>query len=76
MSPKDRGGDSTPVATTGASTYEDDKDKETDLPYFSYARKFMQPMTYEDIIKRAYGGTSGPLLESFQDAIKRSRETT
>jgi hypothetical protein len=75
MSPKDRGGDSTPVATTGASTDEDDKDKETDLPYFSYARKFMQPMTYEDIIKRAYEGTSSPLLESFEDAIKRARGT-
>jgi len=77
MSPKDRGGDSTPVATTGASTDEDDKDKdkETDLPYFSYARKFMQPMTYEDIIKRAYEGTSGPLLESFEDAIKRAKGT-
>ena len=76
MSPKDRGGDSTPVVTTGAGTGEDDTDTETDLPYFSYARKFLQPMTYEEIIKRAYGGTSGPLLESFQDAIKRSRETT
>jgi len=77
MEPKDSGVDSTAMATTGAGTDtgEDDKDKETDLPYFSYARKFMQPMTYEDIIKRAYEGTSGPLLESFQDAVKRARGT-
>jgi hypothetical protein len=71
MEPKDRGGDSTPVATTGASTDEDDK--ETDLPYFSYARRFRQPMTYEDIIRRAYEGSEGPLLETLQEAMDRPK---
>lgn len=73
MEPKDREKDSTAMATIGAGTDtgEDDKDKETDLPYFSYARRFQQPMTYEDIIKRAYEGTDKNLLESLKDAVKR-----
>jgi len=30
-------------------------------------------MSYADIIKRAYEGSSGPLLESFQEAIDREK---
>jgi len=71
---RDRGGDKPkPVV---AEAVEEEVAEEEELPYFSYTRKFLQPMTYEEILKRAYGGTSGPTLESFQDAIKRSRETT
>ena len=73
MEPRDSGRDSTPVATTGAGTGEDDTDAEKDLPYFSYYRKFRQPMTYEDIIKRAYEGSEGPLLETLQEAMDRPR---
>ena len=43
------------------------------LDYFNYYRRFRQPMTYEDIIKRAYEGSEGPLLESFQEAREREQ---
>jgi hypothetical protein len=33
-----------------------------------------QPMSYEDIIKRAYQGSSEPLLESFQEAQNRKKD--
>jgi len=72
---RDRGGDK-PKPVVAEAVEEEEVAEEEELPYFSYARKFLQPMTYEEILKRAYGGTSGPTLESFQDAIKRSRETT
>ena len=71
-----RGGRDKPAPAGAVDETTEEEEEEEELPYFTYARKFLQPMTYEEIIKRAYGGTSGPLLESFQDAIKRSRETT
>jgi len=47
--------------------------EEEELPYFGYYRRFKQPMTYEDIIKRAYGGSTSPLLETIQEAIDREK---
>jgi len=51
-----------------------EEEEEEELPYFAYARRFRQPMTYEDIIKRAYGGSEGTLLETLQEAMDRERE--
>ena len=70
---RDRGGNNipsvqAPVTDTKTTTTEDE------IPYFSYARRFRQPMTYEDIIRRAYQGSSGPLLESFQEAMNRKED--
>jgi hypothetical protein len=47
--------------------------EEEELPYFGYYRRFKQPMTYDDIIKRAYGGSTSPLLETIQEAIDREK---
>ena len=49
------------------------KEEEEELPYFSYYRRFRQPMTYEDIIKRAFEGSPGPLLETIQEAKEREQ---
>jgi len=63
------GGDNIPTVEAPI----EDVEKPTDLPYFSYARRFRQPMTYEDIIRRAYEGSEGPLLETLQEAMDRPR---
>ena len=49
-------------------------EEEEELPYFSYYRRFRQPMTYQDIIRRAYEGSDGPLLETLQEAMDRDTE--
>jgi len=69
---RDRGGNNipsvqAPVTDTTTTTTEDE------IPYFSYYRRFRQPMTYEDIIKRAYEGSDGPLLETLQEAMDRPK---
>lgn len=71
MEPRSGGGDNIP--TVQAPVEDAEKPVETDLPYFSYYRRFRQPMTYEDIIKRAYEGSEGPLLETLQEAMDRPR---
>jgi len=70
---RDRGGDRPkPVVEEEVPTEEEDTTEE-DLGYFDWYRRFKQPMTYEDIIKRAYSGSTGPLLETFQEA--KDKET-
>jgi len=64
----DRGDKPAPTKVADETTEEDE---EEELPYFAYARRFRQPMTYEDIIKRASEGSEGPLLESLQEGMER-----
>jgi hypothetical protein len=72
---RSRGGDRSPTpAVTEEFTEEEVAEEEEELPYFSYYRRFQQPMTYEDIIKRAFEGAPGPLLETFQEAKEREQE--
>jgi len=70
---RDRGGNNIP--SVPAPSEETTETPQEELPYFSYARKFQQPMGYEDIIKRAYQGSDKTMLESLEDAIKRARGT-
>ena len=67
---RDRGGNNIPSVQ---APVEDVEKPVSDIPYFSYARKFKQPMTYEEIIKRAYEGSDGPLLETLQEAMDRPK---
>jgi len=69
-----RGGRGDQSAPAGAVDETTEEEEEEELPYFAYARRFKQPMTYEDIIKRAYGGSQGTLLETIQEAMDRERE--
>ena len=68
---RSRGNDRSPVSVVEEEVKEEE---EEELPYFAYARRFKQPMTYEDIIKRAYGGSQGTLLETIQEAMDRERK--
>ena len=61
-----------PVAQEVAE--EEEEEEEDVLDFFNYFRRFKQPMSYEDIVKRAYEGSDDSLLETFQEAI--DRETT
>lgn len=63
---------SEPVAQEVAE--EEEEEEEDVLDFFNYFRRFKQPMSYEDIVKRAYEGSDDSLLETFQEAI--DRETT
>jgi len=75
MRRRDRGGDSGRAQAPAVIPEEEEEEEEEDiLDFFDYYRRFKQPMSYEDIIKRAYEGSSGPLLESFQEAIDREQE--
>ena len=67
------GRDSKPQPVAKVVEEEIPTEEEEEIPYFSYYRKLQQPMSYADIIKRAYEGSSGPLLESFQEAIDREK---
>ncbi len=67
-----RGDQSAPAEVVDETTEEEEEEEE--FPYFSYYRRFRQPMTYEDIIRRAYEGSDGPLLETIQEAMDRERE--
>lgn len=62
-----------PVQQEVVDENEEAEEEEEEFPYFSYYRRFRQPMTYEDIIKRAYEGSEGPLLETLQEAMDRPR---
>ena len=70
---RSRGGDRSPTPVV-AEEVEEEVAEEEELPYFSFYRRFKQPMTYEDIIKRAYEGTTSPLLETFEEAKEREQE--
>ncbi len=75
MRRRDRGGDSGRAQAPAVIPEEEEEEEEEDiLDFFDYYRRFKAPMSYEDIIKRAYEGSSGPLLESFQEAIDREQE--
>ena len=70
-----RGDRDEPTPSTASEEATEEEEEEEDiLDFFDYYRRFKQPMSYEDIIKRAYEGSSGPLLESFQEAIDREQE--
>ena len=68
---RDRG-DSKPTPAQEEATEETADEEE--LPYFNWYRKFKLPMTYEDIIKRAYQGSTGPLLETYKEAIDKAKK--
>jgi hypothetical protein len=72
MEPRDSGGGRDNIPSV-QEPVEDVEKPVSDIPYFSYARKFKKPMTYEEIIKRAYEGSKGPLLETLQEAMDRPR---
>jgi hypothetical protein len=75
MRRRDRGGDGGQAQAPAVIPEEEEEEEEEDiLDFFDYYRRFKQPMSYEDIIKRAYKGSSGPLLESFQEAMEREQE--
>jgi hypothetical protein len=63
-----------PVAQEVAEEEGEEEEEEDILDFFDYYRRFKSPMSYEDIIKRAYEGSSSPLLETFQEAIDREQE--
>jgi hypothetical protein len=69
---RSRGGDKSPAPVV-TEEVEEEEEEEDILDFFDYYRRLKQPMSYEDIIKRAYQGSSGPLLESFQEAQNRKR---
>jgi hypothetical protein len=69
---RDGGDDSAPAEVVDETTEEEEEEEE--FPYFSYYRNFRQPMTYEDIIRRAYEGSDGPLLETIQEAMDRKED--
>jgi hypothetical protein len=71
---RSRGGDKSPAPVVTEEVEEEEEEEEENiLDFFDYYRRLKQPMSYEDIIKRAYQGSSGPLLESFQEAIDREQ---
>lgn len=69
---RDRG-DSRPTPVKEEEVVDEETTTEEELPFFNWYRRFKQPMTYEDIIKRAYSGSTGPLLETIQEAIDREK---
>ena len=65
------------VSNTGSTTEEDGNDDDDDTyPYFGYQRQFQTPMSFQDILNRAY--TSDPdrknMLESFGDMFARIKK--
>ena len=71
---RSRGGDKSPAPVVTEEVVEEEEEEEDIIDFFDYYRRFKQPMSYEDIIKRAYEGSSGPLLESFQEAKNRKED--
>lgn len=63
--------DSTSPATVDMDGDGDIDEDDAELQYFNFARRFIQPMGYEDIIRRATAGQESPLLETLQEAIDR-----
>jgi hypothetical protein len=64
------------VSNTGSTTEEDGNDDDDTYPYFGYQRQFQTPMSFQDILNRAY--TSDPdrknMLESFGDMFARIKK--
>lgn len=69
-----RGDRDEPAPSVASDETTEEEEEEDIIDFFDYYRKFRLPMSYEDIIKRAYEGSEGPLLESFQEAIDREQE--
>jgi len=75
MRRRDRGGDGRQAQAPAVIPEEEEEEEEENiLDFFDYYRRLKQPMSYEDIIKRAYQGSSEPLLESFQEAQNRKKD--
>ena len=77
MNPRDNDNQSSVVSNTGTTQEDDATTEDDEYPYFGYQRQFQAPMTFEDLIARAYG--SDPerknMLESFGDMFKRRKES-
>ena len=77
MNPRDNDNQSSVVSNTGTTQEDDATTEDNEYPYFGYQRQFQAPMTFEDLIARAY--TSDPnrinMLESFGDMFKRRKES-
>ena len=77
MNPRDNDNQSSVVSNTGTTQEDDATTEDNEYPYFGYQRQFQAPMTFEDLIARAY--TSDPnrinMLESFGDMFKRRNES-
>jgi len=77
MNPRDNANQSSVVSNTGTTQEDDATTEDDEYPYFGYQRQFQAPMTFEDLIARAY--TSDPnrinMLESFGDMFKRRKES-
>ena len=71
---RSKGGDKSPAPVVTEEVEEEEEEEEDIIDFFDYYRRLKQPMSYEDIIKRAYQGSSGPLLESFQEAKNREED--
>lgn len=63
---RDRGGDKKQVVEEEVT--EEEVIPEDEIDFFNWYRRFIQPMSREDILARAYGGSTGPLLETIQEA--------
>jgi len=77
MNPRDNNNSNqSQTTTTGNTTEEDGTDDDNTYPYFGYQRQFQTPMTFQDILNRAY--TSDPdrknMLESFADMFARLKK--
>lgn len=64
---RDRGGDKKQVVEE-EEVIEEEVVPEDEIDFFNWYRRFIQPMSREDILARAYGGSTGPLLETIQEA--------
>lgn len=77
MNPRDNNNNNQSQTTTGSTTEEDGNDDGNDpYDYFNYQRQFQSPMSFQDLIDRAY--TSDPdrknMLESFADMFARIKK--
>ena len=71
-----REGPKTTTSTTEESGEEEDDGDDDTYDYFGYRRKFQAPMTFKDLIARAYSSDPDRLnmLEDLGDAVKRRDE--
>ena len=78
MNPRDNNNNNNQSQTTTGSTTEEDGNDDGNDPYdyFNYQRQFQSPMSFQDLIDRAY--TSDPdrknMLESFADMFARIKK--
>jgi len=66
----------TTTSTTEENGEEEDNEDDDSYDYFGYRRKFQAPMTFKDLIARAYSSDPDRLnmLEDLGDAVKRRDE--